>query len=420
MNQCALTRPQMLVALFAPFGVLLRVTLSLLEQAFVGGGSGVLNALGSGYFLANIVGCVCMSFILRFRKSITNVDTALYVGLSTGFCGCVTTFSTWSQRASTLLVRGEVADALLVLFLMHVCSWVSIDCASTLILGVRQKAPGGAAASLPRAARAKSGADRIRAVTLPNNQWRGNGGSGAAVGSSGTGAPVPGARPGARPGVNTDGSPSTVGDVLAALATRPPHPPRRTPSERRPPRAAPPSDKAGLHDSPLALPPAPPPLSSKLAGDLASSLRAVPMGAVPPRSPLAIGRAAYGAAADGSAAPQTLRTETVAKTAGGSGSGGTGGGGRGRSQTDSAANQGAGRSRALSGATYAKGSTKRREKSLGFDFMSEEEHLRYVTRRIQKVKKRERERGEAALAACWCWCWCCLLVLLLLLAAACY
>ena len=41
----------------------------------------------------------------------------MYTGLTTGMCGCLTTFATWNQAASIKLVRGSVVDALLLLAL---------------------------------------------------------------------------------------------------------------------------------------------------------------------------------------------------------------------------------------------------------------------------------------------------------------
>jgi hypothetical protein len=75
-----------------------------------------------------------MSCVLRYRHAIASVDMALFVGLSTGFCGSLTTFSTWAQRASWLFMQGRVFDGLLVLFLTHACSWLSMSFAEAFLL----------------------------------------------------------------------------------------------------------------------------------------------------------------------------------------------------------------------------------------------------------------------------------------------
>jgi len=206
------TRPQLLVAFFAPLGCATRIALSLLETRLVGQ-SASLAALGSGFFFANIAGCVTMSFLLRFRSHITSIDTALYVGLGTGFCGCLTTFSTWSQRASWLIVQGYVFDGFMVLTLMHTCAWVSINCANTMVWAPTKKYD-------PRKDRIGVGTGRKLSI-----DGRSGGGRGSGTGARDTRAmTMPTLKWGAPPsakGFAASKRPATEGQLIRALEASP-------------------------------------------------------------------------------------------------------------------------------------------------------------------------------------------------------
>ena len=36
---------------------------------------------------------------------------AVYAGLTTGFCGCLTTYSSWNNAAASIMLRGQLARA---------------------------------------------------------------------------------------------------------------------------------------------------------------------------------------------------------------------------------------------------------------------------------------------------------------------
>ena len=68
-------------------------------------------------FYANVIGCLVMGFLAELhklwllkhahRKRFANI---LSVGLMTGFCGCLTSFSSWQQDCVSDLVHGRVAS----------------------------------------------------------------------------------------------------------------------------------------------------------------------------------------------------------------------------------------------------------------------------------------------------------------------
>jgi len=89
-------RDLLFATVFAPFGTLLRWKLS------------PLNAMNAnfpfGTFIANIVGTICLSvlFILGNGEVSTNIGCQVIAGLSDGFCGCLTTISTFAVEITTL------------------------------------------------------------------------------------------------------------------------------------------------------------------------------------------------------------------------------------------------------------------------------------------------------------------------------
>ena len=58
---------------------------------------GSLQAFGDGYLLPNIVGCFLMGAANGCKELHWGRHGLLYTGLTTGLCGCLTTFATWNQ-----------------------------------------------------------------------------------------------------------------------------------------------------------------------------------------------------------------------------------------------------------------------------------------------------------------------------------
>lgn len=61
--------------------------------------------------VANTLGCflVALSFGLRSRKLLSDTP---FLGIATGFCGSLTSWSSWNQDMSVMLLNGDVLDAI--------------------------------------------------------------------------------------------------------------------------------------------------------------------------------------------------------------------------------------------------------------------------------------------------------------------
>jgi fluoride ion exporter CrcB/FEX len=69
-----------MVACLAPIGCICRIALSKIEVLLIEHDhSETLRALGSGYFFANVAGCIIMSLVLKYRGSIMKFDTGIRV-----------------------------------------------------------------------------------------------------------------------------------------------------------------------------------------------------------------------------------------------------------------------------------------------------------------------------------------------------
>jgi len=65
--------------------------------------------------MINIIGCFVLAFFLRLAFDIWEVDSDFRLGISTGFIGAFTTFSTLCREVSGLLLSGDVIFSLLYL-----------------------------------------------------------------------------------------------------------------------------------------------------------------------------------------------------------------------------------------------------------------------------------------------------------------
>jgi len=75
------------VSLFAIIGVLIRIELNEIENELY---------VYLPYILTNSIGCILLGFINTFKIPLSQWQYALYIGLSTGLCGSITTFSSWN------------------------------------------------------------------------------------------------------------------------------------------------------------------------------------------------------------------------------------------------------------------------------------------------------------------------------------
>ena len=118
------------IALFGALGCLTRYFLSGWVYDLFGRG------LPYGTFAVNIVGAFCIGLIMEFSMRSTLVSPSLRIGLTIGFLGGLTTFSTFSYETFRLLEDGELIIAAgNVLVSVVVCllsTWVGIVAARAL------------------------------------------------------------------------------------------------------------------------------------------------------------------------------------------------------------------------------------------------------------------------------------------------
>lgn len=118
------------IALFGALGCLSRYLLS----------GWVYKAFGSGFPLGtlavNIVGAFCIGLIMEFSMRSTLISPSLRIGLTIGFLGGLTTFSTFSYETFRLLEDGELliagANVLLSVAACLVFTWLGIITAKAL------------------------------------------------------------------------------------------------------------------------------------------------------------------------------------------------------------------------------------------------------------------------------------------------
>ncbi len=100
--------------------------LQLLLAVFIGGGTGSVarwalsmklnpahHAIPMGTLAANLIGAFIIGLGLAWFNRMTNIDPMWKLLLTTGFCGGLTTFSTFSAEVVFLLQEGRAGWALL-------------------------------------------------------------------------------------------------------------------------------------------------------------------------------------------------------------------------------------------------------------------------------------------------------------------
>jgi CrcB protein len=95
-----------LIALFGALGCLTRYFLSGWVYALLGRG------FPYGTFAVNIVGAFLIGLIMEFSMRSTLISPSLRTGLTIGFLGGLTTFSTFSYETFRLLEDGELLIAM--------------------------------------------------------------------------------------------------------------------------------------------------------------------------------------------------------------------------------------------------------------------------------------------------------------------
>ncbi|ORX44977.1 hypothetical protein BCR36DRAFT_333654 [Piromyces finnis] len=76
------------IALFAIIGVLIRIELNKIESELF---------IHLPFILPNSIGCILLGLVNAFKNTISGWQYAVYLGLTTGLCGSITTFSSWNM-----------------------------------------------------------------------------------------------------------------------------------------------------------------------------------------------------------------------------------------------------------------------------------------------------------------------------------
>ena len=82
------------VYLFAGLGILLRIVIAESSSSI-----GTARFFGSSYFIPNLLGCFCLGFLSQIA-TIKGLRRIVSPCLTSGFCGSLTTLSSWQLRCS--------------------------------------------------------------------------------------------------------------------------------------------------------------------------------------------------------------------------------------------------------------------------------------------------------------------------------
>lgn len=119
-----------LIAVFGALGCLTRYVLSGWVYKAVGGN------FPSGTLAVNIFGAFCIGLIMEFSMRSALISPTLRIGLTIGFLGGLTTFSTFSYETFRLLEDGEIliafANVMLSVAVCLVFTWLGIITARSL------------------------------------------------------------------------------------------------------------------------------------------------------------------------------------------------------------------------------------------------------------------------------------------------
>jgi CrcB protein len=118
------------IALLGALGCISRYYLSGWTYALLG------STFPYGTMVVNIVGAFCIGLIMEFSLRSTLLSPQLRIGLTIGFLGGLTTFSTFSYETFRLLEDGKLitagANVLLSVMVCLVFTWLGIMAARAL------------------------------------------------------------------------------------------------------------------------------------------------------------------------------------------------------------------------------------------------------------------------------------------------
>ena len=120
----------LLIGLFGALGCLTRYLLSGWVYRALGG------VFPAGTLAVNVIGAFCIGLTMEFSIRSTLISPSLRIGLTIGFLGGLTTFSTFSYETFRLLEEGDLFTAagnvLLSVLLCLVFTWIGIITAKAL------------------------------------------------------------------------------------------------------------------------------------------------------------------------------------------------------------------------------------------------------------------------------------------------
>ena len=120
----------LIIAGFGAFGCVSRYLISGWVYALFG------KTFPYGTLVVNVLGAFIIGLIMEFGLRSTLLPVTLRIGLSIGFLGGLTTFSTFSYETIRLLEEGEffiaATNVLLSVFVCLVCTWCGIMTARNL------------------------------------------------------------------------------------------------------------------------------------------------------------------------------------------------------------------------------------------------------------------------------------------------
>lgn len=111
------------ITLFTYFGALTRMFLSSLSHST---NNQFLPDFVSSFFLANMVGSFVMGIFVPLDKLFSPSYLCWYSGVTTGFCGSCTTFSTWQKVAAEKLANGQIVDGLMTILFTFCTSYMAL------------------------------------------------------------------------------------------------------------------------------------------------------------------------------------------------------------------------------------------------------------------------------------------------------
>ncbi|OWY96357.1 Camphor resistance CrcB protein, partial [Phytophthora megakarya] len=116
----------MSISIGAYLGVGVRVLLTEFADVMYVSQTELLELLGFGFFLPNVVGCFVMGLATRMKSVLRGQYDVMLTGVTTGFCGSCTTFASWDLGAALMFVHGRWLNAILMLCVQVASAMVSL------------------------------------------------------------------------------------------------------------------------------------------------------------------------------------------------------------------------------------------------------------------------------------------------------